>query len=1066
MRNLKRALSLALATVMTLGLMVVGTGAVGYEDVTSEDNVEAIEVLQAVGIMTGDENGNFNPDNLVTRNEMAVVMSQLLNLNYNYYRGTNPFTDVPSWAAPYVAACAAEGVTSGIGDGLYGGDQNVTAAQAALMILKALGYFQYQADFEGDWQVTTIRQASYINLFDGIDASAEEALTRNQIAQLVLNGLKSNMVEFTGNVGATVGDVVIGHNTQYTARTNAAQKYNKIDVGTTNIAQNDQYYIQLGEELYDGDLELRNNSEDDFGRPSRTWVYDGEDIGTYAKTELIRVTYTEKVEGGDIYNDIGSTACDYDLTYFVNGVEKSTSDTKDVADILARRNETPVGTTGNGVLTEVYVDTNAEETTIVEIHTYLAQATSDYNDRTEKLSLRVYLDVDKSGTTPDEDIINRSVDLDDFANIEDYEKDDFVLVTFAGEDREIKSIDDPEILSAVEISSYSVNGKDDQENRYMMKSITVDGTKYNASADAAYDAECLWNYAMSELKETTYNVILDQNGYVVGLEKEDGSSNYAFVVGYEVTSSWLASAVDKALVITVDDNGDAVMETVKIRDDKMPEDDMKQLFGQEKAKSHSGINKWITYEMDGDVMVMKSCVDEQFRDESVSTIDREYATLEGKEIAAAGDSFNGDNVVVYGNSKSVYVAVEGDDDVDETNGSIVDINGVTVGIKNTSIEVEKTYNYAKGAYVLYDGGYVKYAVVVGEDGSISDRLVYLTDGIGEKYYDKTLDKDLYVYEGIIGGEYNDRIISEVANDNTSSKADLEEGQLYTAKFDADGIITEMEPMDQNWYDAKTTSNKSDKYVLAISDTTVTDNGTHTLPADVELSLKGATLYINSEESNNHYVILDDDCQFFIRGTKEIRKQYSDYELYTDADSAIDALGNNSKFTGTFVAICDSETGYANTIIINDTKYGHTGDTPSTSDGEMELSNVKIGNTNVGAAAGYSDVEDAVAHARTVYLSADQLTADLKFTVTSTDGASTAVYGGYKVFATAKDAEAFANTAGDTGSGDTTGDSINISATGVRLGNGNVILIRANDSTGDDTGSGNLTWFAYVITEKA
>ena len=104
MRNLKRALSLALATVMTLGLMVVGTGAVGYEDVTSEDNVEAIEVLQAVGIMTGDENGNFNPDNTVTRNEMAVIMSQLLNLDYNYYRGTNPFTDVPQghWAGDAV----------------------------------------------------------------------------------------------------------------------------------------------------------------------------------------------------------------------------------------------------------------------------------------------------------------------------------------------------------------------------------------------------------------------------------------------------------------------------------------------------------------------------------------------------------------------------------------------------------------------------------------------------------------------------------------------------------------------------------------------------------------------------------------------------------------------------------------------------------------------------------------------------------------------------------------------------------------------------------------------------
>ena len=51
MRNLKRALSLALASVMVMGLMVVGTGA-SYADVSSEDNKEAIEVLETVGIMT------------------------------------------------------------------------------------------------------------------------------------------------------------------------------------------------------------------------------------------------------------------------------------------------------------------------------------------------------------------------------------------------------------------------------------------------------------------------------------------------------------------------------------------------------------------------------------------------------------------------------------------------------------------------------------------------------------------------------------------------------------------------------------------------------------------------------------------------------------------------------------------------------------------------------------------------------------------------------------------------------------------------------------------------------
>ena len=100
MRNLKRALSLGLTAAMISGLMVMGSSAASYADVTSEDNQEAIEVLQAVGIMVGDENGDFNPDQNVTRNEMAVIMSNLMEYNVASYKNTSPFTDVPSWAEP------------------------------------------------------------------------------------------------------------------------------------------------------------------------------------------------------------------------------------------------------------------------------------------------------------------------------------------------------------------------------------------------------------------------------------------------------------------------------------------------------------------------------------------------------------------------------------------------------------------------------------------------------------------------------------------------------------------------------------------------------------------------------------------------------------------------------------------------------------------------------------------------------------------------------------------------------------------------------------------------------
>lgn len=198
MKNLKRALGLALASIMVVGVMVVSTSA-SYEDVDGSHNMEAIEILQTVGIMVGNDKGEFNPDAKVTRNEMAVIMTRLLGLDYDRYRGVNEFNDVPDWAAPYVGACVAGGVTVGIGDKLYGGADDVTAVQASLMILRALGYFQHGEDAGSDWQDVAIRQAGRIGLLNSVNASAGDTLTRNQVAQLVLNGMKANIVDSTDN---------------------------------------------------------------------------------------------------------------------------------------------------------------------------------------------------------------------------------------------------------------------------------------------------------------------------------------------------------------------------------------------------------------------------------------------------------------------------------------------------------------------------------------------------------------------------------------------------------------------------------------------------------------------------------------------------------------------------------------------------------------------------------------------------------------------------------------------------------------------------------------------------
>ncbi|MBS6348859.1 MAG: S-layer homology domain-containing protein, partial [Oscillospiraceae bacterium] len=326
MRNLKRVLSLGVTAAMISGLMIMGSSAASYADVSSEDNVEAIDVLQAVGVMVGDEDGNFNPDEYVTRNEMAVVMSNLLALNVsNFTSSSIPFTDVPDWAAPYVAACYADGITSGTSDTTYGGDDTVTAAQAGLMMLKALGHFQYSSDFGSDWQLSAVRQASSIDLYDGVDAGASSAMTRNEVAQLALNALEATMVEPSSD-GSTivVGDITVSSNVSYDERTSSNNQYASISNDHADDSDS-QYTIELGEELYDGDLEKSSAdaNEDVFGRPAVTWEYNNDEIGTYADDP--EETYTAAVDKDALYDLIGSSVYndledeDTTLDVYLNG---------------------------------------------------------------------------------------------------------------------------------------------------------------------------------------------------------------------------------------------------------------------------------------------------------------------------------------------------------------------------------------------------------------------------------------------------------------------------------------------------------------------------------------------------------------------------------------------------------------------------------------------------------------------------------------------------------------------------------------------------------------------------
>ena len=214
MKKCIRPLVLALA--LALGLNISAAAyTLPFRDQASITHKMAVSECVELGILNGFPEGDFRPNNLITRAQFCKIMAVTVNGGSSPSGSglSNPFYDVKSseWYRDHVAYCHSIGLVDGIGANLFRPEGNVTAMQAAKMMLVAMGYDTASFGFTGPhWADNVEFYAETEGLFDllgGMDRNAP--LTRDNAAQMLCNAMDADSDLYGSRLDATVDSASI-----------------------------------------------------------------------------------------------------------------------------------------------------------------------------------------------------------------------------------------------------------------------------------------------------------------------------------------------------------------------------------------------------------------------------------------------------------------------------------------------------------------------------------------------------------------------------------------------------------------------------------------------------------------------------------------------------------------------------------------------------------------------------------------------------------------------------------------------------------------------------------------
>lgn len=120
---------------------------------------EAVNALASLGIVEGVGNGKFAPNQPITRAEFVTICARFTQVSAS----GETFTDVPAshWAFDAISTAASFGWVNGVGNGQFAPNQHITRAQAAVLLNRLLGRCMAGKAYENARQYPDVPQSHW-----------------------------------------------------------------------------------------------------------------------------------------------------------------------------------------------------------------------------------------------------------------------------------------------------------------------------------------------------------------------------------------------------------------------------------------------------------------------------------------------------------------------------------------------------------------------------------------------------------------------------------------------------------------------------------------------------------------------------------------------------------------------------------------------------------------------------------------------------------------------------------------------------------------------------------------